>query len=124
MLGSGFLADRSSHLVNQRSVEGSGEADRFRKDSCGSRAGDAVQSFAPPVVFGNLQPRNGARLVDQLRRLFFQRHPGNQVIHTDVDWLRRIEVQRGRRRAERFGLPNSRVKNRKARIRIPRIGWA
>ena len=70
------------------------KADRFRKDGGGSRTGNAMQGFTPPVVLGNLQPGNGARLVHQLRGFFFQRHPGNQVIHSDTNGLRGIEIGR------------------------------
>ena len=42
-------------------------------------AGDAVQRLAPPVVGRHIQAGNGARLVDELGGLFFQRHALHQV---------------------------------------------
>src|SRR5581483_247937 len=71
-----------------------GQPDRFRKDRSRSSICDAMQRLAPPVVGGNLQVWNRARLIHQLRRLLLQRHPLNQVIHPRLDGLGRIEVKR------------------------------
>ena len=38
-----------------------------------------MQGFAPPVVGGNVEPRNSARLVDELTNLFVQGHAMNDV---------------------------------------------
>ena len=66
------------HLVNGGRVEGGGQADGLGEFG-GAVGGDAVQRLAPPVVGGNVQARNGARLVDQLAGLLFQRHALDQV---------------------------------------------
>jgi len=60
------------------------------------RAGHA--RCAPPVVFGNAEPRNGRRRVAELRRLLFQRHVGDQVLDANVGGKRQVFelCQRGR----------------------------
>jgi hypothetical protein len=51
-----------------------------RPIACGGVAGarDAVQAFAPPVVGGDAEPRDGGRRGLQLAGFFVQRHLGQQ----------------------------------------------
>jgi hypothetical protein len=53
----------------------------------------AVQRLAPPVVGGHAEPRNGARLVHQLARLFFERHALHQVGRALLRRQIRIQVR-------------------------------
>ena len=66
VLGAAFGADDDRHLMNQRGIKCRSQPDGLRKYSGGASIGDAVQSLTPPVICGNLQPRNRARLVHQL----------------------------------------------------------
>ena len=78
MLDAPLDADIDRHRMNCRDVESRGQADRLGK--LGYAAIDhSVQRLAPPVVGRNVEPRNGARLVHQLRGLFFQGHAVDQV---------------------------------------------
>ena len=68
----------AGHGVDARRVEGCRQADRlgiFRH----ALVDYAMQSLAPPLVRGNLEPRNGGRVVLHLRRFFRQRHAMHQV---------------------------------------------
>ena len=68
----------SRHLMDQGRVKGSSEADGLGKHGGDAWPGNAVQSFAPPIVGGNLQAGNFAGLVDELRYFLFQGHPGKR----------------------------------------------
>ena len=94
MLGARFCTDYDRHFVNQRRIKSRGESDRFREHGGGSGIGDAVKSFAPPVVARHLQPRNGSCLVYQLRSFFFKRHSRHQIVHSFIQRQRGIEVRR------------------------------
>src|SRR5215471_15403215 len=74
MLGAGLSADHYRHVVNKRSIESCRQPDGLRKYRSGSSSSHAVQSLAPPVVGKHMQPGDGARLVDELRGFFLQRH--------------------------------------------------
>jgi hypothetical protein len=79
VLDAAFDTDRLRHLVNGRSVECGGERDRlgeFRR----AFGRNSVKRLAPPVVSRNSEPRNRARVVDELRGLFLQRHAAHQVL--------------------------------------------
>ena len=78
MLDAPFGADDDRHAVNRIGIEGRGQADRLGK--LGGPVGrDAMQRLAPPVVGRNIQPRNRARLIHQLRDLLFDRHAVDQI---------------------------------------------
>src|SRR6266702_3769673 len=51
------------HSMDQVGVPGSSETDRLRECCCISRSGDSMQSFVPPVVCGDVQARNGRRII-------------------------------------------------------------
>ena len=91
VLDAPFGADDFSHLVNRRRVEGGGQPDGLGKLR-GAAVDDAVQRLAPPVVGGNIKPRNRARLVDQLADLFIQRHAMNDVGGTLLGRQAGIEI--------------------------------
>ena len=72
-------------------IEGGAEADRLREFG-GSIHGDAVQRLAPPVVGGDVEARNGARLIDQLRGFLFERHPVYQIGGALLGGQSRIQI--------------------------------
>ena len=78
MLDPAFDANVVRHLVNAGGIERRGQADRLGKFG---RAldGNAVQRLAPPIVGGHAEARDRARMIDQLRRLFLERHPVDEV---------------------------------------------
>ena len=92
---------RELRCRSPRPSRGSTERRRWRASPIGSGktvavpACDAVQRFTPPVVGGNLQPRNRARLVHQLRRLLFQSHSRDQVVDPRSDGLGWISGRTG-----------------------------
>ena len=61
-------------------VEGGRETDRLREHRGEPPAGDAVQRLGPDVVLGDVQPGDGARAVDELRRLLLERHARDEVV--------------------------------------------
>jgi len=65
--------DGGGDLMDQRRVEGSGEADRLREIGRGHRADRPVKGFGPPIIGGYAEPRNGRRDVQKLRDLLVQR---------------------------------------------------
>ena len=78
VLDAALGADGDGHLVNA-----GGSKVAARPIGSGNSVvpfdGNAVKRLAPPVVCGNVEPGNGARLVDKLRGFFFERHPVHQV---------------------------------------------
>src|ERR1700691_2352362 len=62
----GLCAYHNCHFVDQRSIKGGSESNRLRKNSGSSGISNSVQGFAPPVVRGHLQPRDGSSLAHQL----------------------------------------------------------
>ena len=92
VFGSGLGADHDRHVVNQRGIKGCRQSNGLRKNGGRASVGDAVQGFAPPVVGGNLQSRNRARLVHQLGRLLFQSHPRYQIVNPCIERLCRIQI--------------------------------
>ena len=79
-------------FMQQGRVPRGAHADCLRKHGGDAAVGDAVEGFAPPVVGGDVQARNGAGLVDQLRGLFFQRHAGDEVVDALFHWQGGIHV--------------------------------
>src|SRR6185437_16761152 len=63
-----FRADGVGDVVHERFVERGSHADGLRKHGGEAGAGDAVKTFIPPVVGGNVKTRNGgsnmAELID------------------------------------------------------------
>ena len=78
VLDASFNADIDRHGVNPRKIEAGGEANRLGKLRY-ALVNNAMKRFAPPVVGGNVEPRNGLGIVHQLRGLFLERHAVDQV---------------------------------------------
>ena len=78
VLDTAFNADLPGHRVDARCVEGCGQADRLGILRH-TLVDYAMQSLTPPLIRGNLEPRNGGRVVLHLRRFFGQRHAMHQV---------------------------------------------
>ena len=71
--------DRLVHLCDQLRVEGGRQGDRLREDGGDAGTRHAVQALAPPVVGGDVQPRDGRRLVHQESHLLLRPQGGDQV---------------------------------------------
>src|SRR5215469_5933777 len=67
VLGASLDTNHHRHFVDRGNIECCGQADRLWKYRGDSGAGDAVQSFTPPVVLRNVEPWNRTRLVYELR---------------------------------------------------------
>ena len=78
VLDPALVADGLGHLMNASGVERRGEADRLGEHGR-TADGDAVQGLTPPVVGRNAETRNRARVIDELRRLFFKRQVADQI---------------------------------------------
>ena len=48
-------------------------------NECHALGGDAMEGFAPPVVGGNVEARDGAGLVDELSGFFFEGHAVDEI---------------------------------------------
>ena len=79
ILNACFRADRNRHAVDCIWIEGRSQADRLRECGDAARIGHAMQCLAPPVVVRHIQPGNGARLIHELRDLFFHGHAVDQI---------------------------------------------
>src|SRR5262249_28329681 len=78
-------------------VPGGGEANSLGEDRGNPGSRDAVQTFIPPVVGGDLQARDRGRYVLHLRDFFVQGHPRDEVRNPRIGGERRIEISRRRR---------------------------
>src|SRR5207247_3751393 len=58
------------------------------------RAGDAVQTFVPPVVCGNAETRNGGGDILHLRGFFLESHAGDKIVHAFVERETWIQIRR------------------------------
>ena len=80
-----FGGDNLADGVDERCIPCGGVADGLRKHGGEAGSGDAVESFVPPVVGGNIEARNGRGAIDKLGDFLFERKPTNEVIDTFVD---------------------------------------
>jgi hypothetical protein len=94
VLGPALVPDHGRRLVQERSVERGSEADRLREDGGDARARDAVEGLVPPLVGRHPQPRDGRRLVRELRDLLFDRHARHEVARSHFEAEIGIEVGR------------------------------
>ena len=92
VLGAAFSRHRHPRLLDQRRIERGRKTDRLRENRGCAVAGDAVQGLVPDVVGGDIQARNGARVVVELRELFCQRHAPQKIVDAPVHRLRGIGV--------------------------------
>ncbi len=81
VLGTRFVRDGVGHLSHQLDVPRGCHADGLRKNRGDARAGDAVQALIPPAVGGDAQTLDRGRIVDHLRDLLLQGHPGDEVVY-------------------------------------------
>ena len=100
VLGAPLNGDRRCNPVHQRRIPRRRQADRLRKIRRKSVARHSVQRLIPPVVCGNIQPRDRRRNVLHLAHLFFERHAAHQVFRAVLRRQRWIQV-RTRLRAAR-----------------------
>jgi hypothetical protein len=85
--------------MQQVRIETGGHADRLRKHRRVAVGGHAVQSFTPPVVRRDAQPRDRWRGMHHLWGLFLERHARHEVIDASLEGQRRI-AERQRRLGE------------------------
>jgi len=77
MLRARLVRDGFCHLCHQADIPRGCEADGLREDRGDARARDAVQALVPPTVSRDAEPLDRGRIVDHLRNLLLQRHPGD-----------------------------------------------
>ena len=70
------------------------EADGLREDGGGAGKGDAVKTFVPPVVGGDVEARDGRCNVLHLEDFFVGGEAGDEVVDALVNGEGRIEVGR------------------------------
>ena len=78
VLDAAFDTDLGGHGVNSRRVEGRSQADGLGILG-NALVDDAVERLAPPLVCGNIEPRNCGGVVLHLRRLLREGHAMHQV---------------------------------------------
>jgi hypothetical protein len=103
-----LLAYGDAHLLDGRRVEGGGQADRLGEDGGIAVIGDAVERFAPPIIFGDSQAWNRAGLVDELRCLLFGRQASDEIVDAPLDRQRRVAERQRLVRLDRFRPPDCR----------------
>ncbi len=92
VLGAKLGRDDLCRLVHPLGVPGGGHADRLRKDRRDACAGDAMESFVPPVVGGHAEPRNRGRGVPGLARLLLEGHARDQILRAGREIERGIAI--------------------------------
>ena len=60
----GLVGDRGGDAVQQRVIECGGHAHGLREDGGDPGAGDAMETFVPPIVFWNAEAFDGRGLMD------------------------------------------------------------
>ena len=78
VLDASLNADLGRHGVNSRRIEGGSQADGLRILGY-ALVDDSVKGLAPPLVGGNVEPRNCRGVVLHLRSLLRKSHPVHQV---------------------------------------------
>ena len=94
IFGAGFGGNGVGNTMEEVGVPCSGEADGLREDGGGAGKGDAVKTFVPPVVGGDLQARDGGSNVLHLGDFFVGGEAGDEVVDALVGREGRIEVGR------------------------------
>ena len=101
VFAAGFGGDDVSDAVEEVDVPCGGEADGLREDSGRAGASDAVETFVPPVIGGNVQARDGGGNVLHLRDFFFEGETRDEIVNALIDGERGVEVgRRGLRAGE------------------------
>jgi hypothetical protein len=106
IFGAYFGGDDIGDRVDEVGVPGGREADGLGENGGNARTGNAVESFIPPIVGGDLEARNGGRYVLHLGNFFFDGHARNEIGNALINGERGIEVdgRRGWRVRWRLGL--------------------
>ena len=73
--------NRLRHVMNARHVKRRRESNGLGK-LCRPVNRDAMQRLAPPVICRDIETRNRARLIDELRRFLLYRHTMDQIRRT------------------------------------------
>jgi len=94
VFAAGFGGDYVSDAVEEVGVPCGGEADGLREDSSRAGASDAVKTFVPPVIGGNVEARDGGGDVLHLRDFFFEGEAGDEIVNALIDGERGVEVGR------------------------------
>src|SRR5271170_2548622 len=66
VLGAGFIGDGGGYAEDKVAVPSGGESDGLGKHRGATGAGDAVEALVPPVVGGDIETRDGGRIVHEL----------------------------------------------------------
>ncbi len=61
------------------------------------RESDAVQTFVPPIVFGNAETRDSNGVIAHLRDLLFEGHATDEVADPLINWERGVHKFEGLR---------------------------
>ena len=93
VLGATLDSDCRRDPVHQRRIPRCRQADRLRKIRRKSVARHSVQGLIPPVVCGNVQPRNCRRNILHLAHLLFERHAAHKVLGAVFRRQRGIQVR-------------------------------
>ena len=96
VFGASFGGDDVGDRVDEVGVPGGSEADGLGKNSGDAGTGNAVKSFVPPVVGGDLEARDGGSDVLHLCDFFFDGHPRDEIGDALIDGEGGIEID-GRR---------------------------
>ncbi len=85
VLGARFGGGGLAHAMHKTGVPGGGHANNLREVRGVARESDAVQTFVPPIVFGNAESRDGRGVIAHLRDLLFESHATDEVADSLID---------------------------------------
>ena len=85
VLGARFGGDGLAHAMHETGVPGGGHADNLREVRGVARKSDAVQTFVPPIVFGNAEARDSRGVIAHLRDLLLESHAADEVVDSLID---------------------------------------
>jgi len=94
VFGARFGGDDVGDGVDQIGVPRGAEANGLGEDGGVAGAGDAVESFVPPVVHGNLQTRDGGSDVLHLGDFFLEGHARDEIVDALLDGVGRVKIDR------------------------------
>src|ERR1700751_4015884 len=81
VFAAGFGGDDVSDAVEEVDVPCGGEADGLREDSGRAGASDAVETFVPPVIGGNVEARDGGGDVRHLRDFCVEGETRDEIVN-------------------------------------------
>ena len=85
VLGARFGGDGFAHAMHEAGVPGGCHADDLRKVGGVAGKSDAVQTFVPPIVFGNAEARDSRGVIAHLRDFFLKSHAADEVVDSLID---------------------------------------